>query len=588
MEEIYNSKIKEKDYFISNNCKNTNNEYIEELIDNLEDLEEELEENLEEDLEEEIEEELKEKEEDKKEYSNKCVTEIEKKDSSINSFDSYENSNEIIGEKNGTHKKSMKLSIIEKTNDYLNDSLQDFGDFLKSINVSQAIEIIDKLFDNFKNIMQEKMFEGTAIRCIFKEKENSLFHSCDNIPFIEKDMNTIIFYDEKKNGKSLDIFELLKFILNNNKIFLKISENQSIINNAYICKEHNQNYFSYCIKCQINICEICLKDKHHNHEIFDLKTLNKINCKNYRNSLSYKISKIYYHLMKKKDKYEKYKKTVNIFQENNEFIKNIFILYKNIRANFILFIYFSIFKQIFCEQIFMNNNKLFNYHIYKNILYFYKQSTEISKKKHNKEKTSKIEWIIEFHLKEEKNDNNSNIYIGIDTDGYVIIYKFSRKHKKNKCIINYKKFNIKRAQKIFRLANCYNAIDKNNYYFLISSIYENKAIIIKVSQNYQSIEIIETINYNKGLIFCNEFKYKNNYYLLNICIGSFSLWYYDYNEKKLKYRILEEISEKNEIIKINENDKKMSYRIINFIEKLKLVIVQLITPVTSLNFYTLV
>ena len=70
----------------------------------------------------------------------------------------------------------------------------------------------------------------------------------------------------------------------------------------------------------------------------------------------------------KKDKYEYYKKKA---QKNNEFIKNLFLIYKDIRANFLLFIYFSIVKRLICEQIFMNSNNLFNYYIYKNILYFF-------------------------------------------------------------------------------------------------------------------------------------------------------------------------------------------------------------------------
>ena len=54
-------------------------------------------------------------------------------------------------------------------------------------------------------------------------------------------------------------------------------------------------------------------------------------------------------------------KKVNIYKENNVYIKQMFILYKDIKANFILFIYFYNFKRIICEQIFMNRKSLFNY-----------------------------------------------------------------------------------------------------------------------------------------------------------------------------------------------------------------------------------
>ena len=50
---------------------------------------------------------------------------------------------------------------------------------------------------------EKKILEKTVIRCDFKEKVNSLFQWCDYIPFIQKDMKTIIFFDKKKNRKSI-------------------------------------------------------------------------------------------------------------------------------------------------------------------------------------------------------------------------------------------------------------------------------------------------------------------------------------------------------------------------------------------------
>ena len=86
--------------------------------------------------------ELEEKEEDKKENSNNILTEMEAKDPNINSYDFYGSYNdENIDKTNSIYENS--ISKIEKKND-LNDSLIYFG-----FN-SQEVEIIDKLFDDFK------------------------------------------------------------------------------------------------------------------------------------------------------------------------------------------------------------------------------------------------------------------------------------------------------------------------------------------------------------------------------------------------------------------------------------------------------
>ena len=417
------------------------------------------------------------------------------------------------------------------------------------------------------------------------ENDKSLFSSCDEIPFINKEMNTIEFSEEKGNGKSLDIIEILEYILNN-KIFLKKCANKNIRNNAYICKEHKNNYYSYCIDCKVNICEKCRNNKHYNHKIFDFNIKNK-NFFEFLDKILYiKISHIKAHIIKsQKEKFNNYIKNDNMIQENNELISKIFILYIDLKWNFILFIYLNIIKRIICEQILMNKTNLFNYYIYKNILDFYEKYL-LKKKKI--EKNHKLQWIIDFHSKEEKNENNKYIYIGINLDGYVIIYLFHKhKNRKNQFIINYEKIDFKGGQRIYRLVNCYNANDKINYYFLINSFIGHKSVIIKITANYQSIEIIETINFNKGLSFCNEIQYKNNYYLLIYCDGNFNLCYYDYKDKKLKYKPIEEKSENNQLNIINDNYEKNSFKIINFIEKIELIVVQINSSEPSLNFYKL-
>ena len=499
---------------------------------------------------------------------------------------------------------SKQFSIIEKNNEYFNLSLSDceFKEFFKDKNNFQGIVTVAKLFDYLSKLKNEQIFKDTVIRCIFMKKDNSFFQSCDEIPFIKKDNNHLIFFDEKNRGKCLDIFELLSLIFSD-KLFLKIRpENKNIIDNAYICKNHNKNYFSYCKECQKNICEICIKNnnEHFNHKIFVEKYENFFLRKVIAIAES-NISKKFFHFIKNvyeqfKTDYKNYNKNYK-FYRSDQFKKKIYNLFKYFECNFILYIYCYIIKRLVCEQIFMNKNKIFNYYIYKNILDFHKQFKK-NHLKSTKRKYEKLEWIIKFHSKEEKNkikeNKNNNIYIGIIYNGNVVIYSFNvlnnfqHVNKNNYYeIINYKNINIIGAQRIIRLENCYNSLDESNYYFLISSVLENKAIIIKITSNYKLIEIIQTIDYNKGLIFCYEFQYKNKFYLLNCSNYGFSLWYYDIKEKKLKYRPLEEKSENNKKNIINEEYKQTVNRIINFIEKLNLIVVHIIVPKVSLNLYKL-
>ena len=157
----------------------------------------------------------------------------------------------------------------------------------------------------------------------------------------------------------------------NNELFLKIKikENEDIIKNAYICKKHNEYYFNYCIKCNINICEKCLAEEHGNHEIFDLGQNFKINNLNLIKEKANSIIKKFLHFKNLKLIEIKNNKTNSNFVNEND-NKKIYNLYIDLEKKSVLYIYCHIIKRLVSEQIYMNKNKIFNYYIYKNILYF--------------------------------------------------------------------------------------------------------------------------------------------------------------------------------------------------------------------------
>ena len=150
-------------------------------------------------------------------------------------------------------------------------------------------------------------------------------------------------------------------------------------------------------------------------------------------------------------------------------------------------------------------------------------------------------------------------------------------------IIAKRKADIDKTKKIIILKKCFNPKDLENNYFLIGSLYNNKAIIIKISHDFKIFETIQTIDYKYGLIFSNELKYNNNYYLLDCYNVDFSLWYYDEKENNLKHKIIKSNINSINII-ITENNNKQ-YRMIKYIKNLRMVIVLVVCNSSYLLFY---
>ena len=91
---------------------------------------------------------------------------------------------------------------------------------------------------------------------------------CTNLPEILSfnEGNGIVKFKCKKDGENtLDLHDYLE----NMQKYISISE----VNTKNKCKEHkNENYYSYCINCQENFCQKCLKI-HENHVKYKIESL---------------------------------------------------------------------------------------------------------------------------------------------------------------------------------------------------------------------------------------------------------------------------------------------------------------------------
>ena len=437
-----------------------------------------------------------------------------------------------------------------------------------------------------------KLYRDTYFRYIPKDGKSTLdniFICCNYIPLVKLEEDQILFHDGNKNGKYFKLKELLVLIMNN-QLLIKNEDinNQETINQGYICKLHNKNYFQFCEKCKVNICNECISN-HKGHEIISPEA--NIN------------------------------KTINFLQK----IINAFIAWfksklkrdkmSNIFNNFAKIIYCYIIKKIIREKYFMDKNNKYNYNIEKNIIDAYHTLKSKELKKSNNNNTSlysPILWITEFYSKEQIINNvnkNENIWISLSLDQLVKIYSLKLlKDKENIYLqndiieIKRKKLNTLNSEKIMRLEKVFNPDDKEKNYYLIGSFYESDLLIISVTHDYEIIEEVQMIT-NKGLISSIEINFNNNYFLLQNNNKMFNLWAYDYtidkegsdsnnnyiNDKKgLNYRIINPIIKKQDLKTdlISDNNLIIKYNeIISFIKNKNLLIVHHFCSEPFLTFY---
>ena len=229
----------------------------------------------------------------------------------------------------------------------------------------------------------------------------------------------------------------------------KISENDGIVNNYYklrnklnnieyynksdfYCQKHTDYIFhSFCKKCNLNICELCL-NRHYNHEKIELNSI--IPDQN-----DVFISKI--KIRKKKDIYEKIlENIIKIKNEIDNEINSLIIMIKNI-----FYLEEYIIKNYNTNNLNKNYYYLENFKtIIKNLDINFSLSDEFIKDSNFEERSRElIEAIIKFkkNYKGENNENNESKLLinninNISYDNNTKSFNFTKINRKNNNAFN--------------------------------------------------------------------------------------------------------------------------------------------------------
>ena len=485
------------------------------------------------------------------------------------------------------------ISSISETNDeYLENSKSFNMDayFNKECYYSYIENIILKftdLINNYKKINKDKIYRNTYIRCFLNKRIKNHDKQCNCVPLIECKRRGIFFICEKQLKKYIRIDELLKLILNG-ELFAKIQNNNDCL---YTDKDKKKVYDDY----NYNINDKLLKsnkDLNNENEIFNYKKAKKKISKFKKISntaIEYKIK--YFNELS-----NEYNNKVN---NNDNLKKKIGNVFNYVCEKINIALYCIIIKALIKEyEDIIKKKKISKYEliIEQNILHaqlvIKKNKLKNNKKVREREESiNRILWIIQFYSEEQIKNNidKKNIFISIDRNDNVIIFKINYSNDLNKesdelfQIIKKQNVDLFQPQQIFRL-NCFNNIinnEKNNF-FLLCSPNKHKALIILVTDNFQTIETYQKIIYHKGLYSSVEFHYYGLYYLLNVS-KIFTLWYYEEKTKTLGHKeIFPKINQN--VDKILKDDKKLDRPII-YIESRKIFILQIFNPIISIQFY---
>ena len=411
----------------------------------------------------------------------------------------------------------------------------------KELTFEKKLILINYLIDFFEYSKNANLTKkNIIIRCFLEEEHNKpQQEKCFRIPIIIKTALGMKFSCDGKNFKFLSAQEIIQKILNKELFIDKTPSINSGKGNEI--KENNNKENAIDIKSA---------------KFTDINGIKKIQ-RNAQRHFNFSLKMI------KKDikAFKKYMILYNKYQhQKNEIerkIKNIFFsLFKHINN----FLYWIIIKKTIKESFGLNqkNKNLKNIKLNLNFaasLIKYINDTKNKKdklfSKPNIEKL-KIYTTIHFYFEEEiKFILDKYIFIGINVRGniYILLFNIDFKILPNektqyKIIKEQNLKQLKSQKRIFKLKKeCLSKNDKEkNNYFVISSYKENKAVIINaieyldnpIEQRYQ-IEIINVINFEKGLYSSIQIEYNKEYYILNYN-KNFTLWFYDKKINKAEYK----------------------------------------------------
>ena len=523
---------------------------------------------------------------------------------------------------------SLNLSNINNNNNNEDDNFEVSGfeeEFIRKNNKS-LLKCLN-YYKTFNYIEHKKIFQNSYFRLIFLKEENqnqkNEIKNMYIIPIIKCERYQLIFKYENYTN-ILDMDEILNLILQNNLFIKNEEENKNILEQTYNCEIHNKKYITYC-ECRKNLCELCLKEEHSTHKQLLNNDISECKINKFKSkvkSLKYKYLKVFINY---RYKIKDLVKELNNKNNSDNFKEQIKLkadsMFRPIKELFNMIIYFSIINNLIEEKLNLLNEK-YNYNIVQNIIGFhnyYKSLKKYEKKKNNKrmekiinEKYNKniITSIIPFYSDKGK---NSNIYIGVNSNGYVIIISFNFKNKNDELnnnidnnsvfgfnnnikeinyyynIINLKKLNLSFPQKIMKLEKYYQKYSKNIFLISFSSINEkgdSEAKLIEISNDYKNIVELKSIMLYKGLLNPIEINYNNNYYYLN-STKKIILWDYDYNKNEFEYKeIIPKESNINNKEKIDYNNLR-SYKEMIYVKKRNLLIIQYTFHKPDIYFFSI-
>ena len=130
-----------------------------------------------------------------------------------------------------------------------------------------------------------------------------------------------------------------------------------------------------------------------------------------------------------------------------------------------------------------------------------------------------------------------------------------------------------------RFEKCFNHKDYPNIFlvsFPSSGLKKMGCVkIVGILDDFSKITILNTFDYDIGLINAIEIKLNDNYYLLN-CTNGFTLWFYDSNKNEIKYKRI--IPKESNIDNKDDNNDTyknfITYKKVFYIEKRNLLIAQ--------------
>lgn len=545
-------------------------------------------------------------------------------ESELNLFDPFEKSKSIINFYPSLNKSNNKIISEQKETKLHNEKKYNLNLDKMALNDEKInnISIIDEKFDdsideetmneyyiinNHKELTFEKVLilinyfidffefsqnvklskKNIIIRCFHEGEDNKLREGKFNgVPLIIKTALGMKFSCDNQNYKFFFVQEIIQKILQQE---LFIEKPKSIINkekgNEINENKNKENTINInFVKFKLNGIKKFQK-KTHKHFNFSLKMIKK-DIKAFKNKMI---------------DYNKYQYQKNEIERK---IKNIFFsLCRHVNN----FIYWIIIKKIIKESFgFNQENKNLKFiklnlanasSLVKDVNIVKKQKDKLFSK--IKDEKFKIYSIIPFYYEEEKrNILDNNIFIGIRETVYIYIilfnidFKILPNEKTQYKLIKKQNLNQLKSQKrIIKLKKkCFTENDKGkNNYFLISSHYKKKALIINaiecldnpIEQRYQ-IEIKNVINFEKGLYSSIQIEYNNEYYLLNYN-QNFTLWFFDEKNNKVDYKDI--ITNK---LKIKEelNDNYIYGPLIQGKNK-NLIIAQILVPLVRFEIYEL-